>query len=120
MTLPNDLAEAVDNYLWSQEVPPTLTAVVQTALREYLREQGFLQLRRPLKIRPAKRGSGGSDVTENHDLPWRALRNDSRGASGWETILLQPMYSESPHLPSPDDLVLGRSQLRERERPSAM
>ena len=54
MTLPDDLAEAVDSYLWSQEVPPALTAVVQTALRKYLREQGFLQVRRPLKIRPAK------------------------------------------------------------------
>ena len=68
MTLPDDLAEAVDSYLWSQEVPPALTAVVQTALREYLREQGLLQVRRPLKIRLAKRGSGRSDVTENHDL----------------------------------------------------
>jgi len=68
MSLPDDLAEAVDNYLRAQEVPPTLTAVVQTALREYLRERGFLQGRRPLKIRPAKRGSGRSDMSENHDL----------------------------------------------------
>jgi len=29
MSLPDDLAEAVDNYLRAQEVPPTLTAVVQ-------------------------------------------------------------------------------------------
>ena len=50
MSLPDDLAEAVDNYLRAQEVPPTLTAVVQTTLREYLRERGFLQVRRPLKI----------------------------------------------------------------------
>ena len=68
MTLPDGLAEAVDNYLRAQEVPPTLTAAVQTVLREYLRERGFLEVRRPLKIRPAKRGSGRSDVTENHDL----------------------------------------------------
>jgi hypothetical protein len=68
MTLPDDLAEAVDNYLRAQEAPPTLTTVVQTALREYLRERGFLQVRRHLKIRPAKRGSGRSDVSENHDL----------------------------------------------------
>lgn len=65
MTFPDDLAEAVDNYLRAQEVPPTLTAVVQTALREYLRERGFLQVRRPLKIRPAKRRRGRSDVSED-------------------------------------------------------
>jgi hypothetical protein len=68
MTLPDDLAEAVDNYVQAQEAPPALTAVVQAALREYLGERGFLRTRRPLKIRPAKRGSGHSDVSENHDL----------------------------------------------------
>lgn len=68
LTLPDDLAEAMDNYLQAQEAPPALTAVVQAALREYLGERGFLRTRRPLKIRPAKRGSGRSDVSENHDL----------------------------------------------------
>ena len=60
MSLPDDLAEAVDNYLRAQEAPPTLT-VVQTGLREYLRKRGFPQVHRPLKIRR-------SDVTKNHDL----------------------------------------------------
>jgi hypothetical protein len=69
MSLPDDLAEAVDNYRRAQEAPtPTLTTVVQTALQEYLLERGFLQVRRPLKIRRAKRGSGQCDVSENHDL----------------------------------------------------
>jgi len=67
MTLPDDLAEAVDNYLRAQETPPALTTVVQTALREYLRERGFLRMRRPLKITP-KGNSGRSDVSQNHDL----------------------------------------------------
>jgi hypothetical protein len=67
MTLPDDLAEAVDNYLEAQETRPALTTVVQAALREYLRERGFLRTYRPLKITPAKRGSGRSDVSENHD-----------------------------------------------------
>ena len=74
MTLPDDPAEAVDNYLRAQEVPPMLTAVVETVLREYLRERGFPPVRRPLKIRPAKRGSGRSDVTENHDLSRAAIK----------------------------------------------
>jgi hypothetical protein len=68
MTLPDDLAEAVDNYLQAQEVRPALTTVVQAALREYLGERGFLRPYKPLKIRAAKRGSGSSDGSINHDL----------------------------------------------------
>jgi hypothetical protein len=66
MTLPDDLAEAVDAYVQAQEAPPALTTVVQAALREYLRERGFLRAHRPLKIKP-KGNSGRSDVSENHD-----------------------------------------------------
>lgn len=66
MTLPDDLADAVDNYLRAQEAPPALTTVMQAALREFLRERGFLRVRRPLKITP-KGNSGRSDVSENHD-----------------------------------------------------
>ena len=68
VTLPDDLAEAVDNYLHAQEAPPALTTVVQAALREYLSERGFLRKRKSLRIRPAKHGSGRSDISENHDL----------------------------------------------------
>jgi metal-responsive CopG/Arc/MetJ family transcriptional regulator len=68
ITLPDDLAEAVDNYRLAQEAQPALTTVMQSALREYLRERGFLRMRRSLNIRPAKRGSGRSDVSQNHDL----------------------------------------------------
>ncbi len=68
VTLTDDLAEAVYKYVQAQEAPPALTTVVQAALREYLRERGFLRTDRALKIRPAKKGSGRSDVSENHDL----------------------------------------------------
>lgn len=67
MTFPDDLAKAIDDYLQSQEVPPSLTTVMQAALREYLRERGFLREFRPLKITP-KGNSGRSDVSQNHDL----------------------------------------------------
>jgi hypothetical protein len=67
MTLPDELAEAVERYVKAQEVPPALTTVVQAALREYLRERGFLRTYRPLKITP-KGDSGRSDVSINHDL----------------------------------------------------
>lgn len=67
MTLPDDLAQAIDEYVQAQEAPPALTTVVQAALREYLRERGYLRTYRPLKIRPVGR-SGRSDVSVNHDL----------------------------------------------------
>ena len=67
ITLPQELSEAVDDYRRSQETPPALTTVVQVALREYLRERGFLREYRPLKITPAGRGSGRRDVSINHD-----------------------------------------------------
>jgi metal-responsive CopG/Arc/MetJ family transcriptional regulator len=66
MTLPDDLAEAVDQYVKAQEAPPSLTAVVQAALREYLRERGYLRHYRPLKLKAVGR-SGSSDVSVNHD-----------------------------------------------------
>ena len=67
MTLPDDLAEAVDDYVKAQEAPPALTTVMQVALREFLLERGFLQAFRPLKITPAPQGSGLTDVSVNHD-----------------------------------------------------
>src|ERR1700680_1948630 len=67
MTLPSDLAKAVDDYIQAQEAPPALTTVMQAALREYLRERGFLRQYRPLKI-TAKGNSGRTDVSQNHDL----------------------------------------------------
>jgi metal-responsive CopG/Arc/MetJ family transcriptional regulator len=67
MTFPDDLAKAMDRYLASQEAPPSLTTVVQAALRQYLRERGFLRARRTLAIAPAARGSGRSDISQQHD-----------------------------------------------------
>ena len=66
MTLPDDLAKAVDNYRQAQENPPALTSVVQAALREYLRERGFLRTHRPLRLTPVGR-SGRADVSVEHD-----------------------------------------------------
>jgi hypothetical protein len=66
MTLPDDLAEAVDSYRQAQEAPPSLTAIVQAALRDYLRARGFLANRRPFRITPVGR-SGRSDISQEHD-----------------------------------------------------
>jgi hypothetical protein len=67
MTLPDDLAKAVEKYLASQEAPPSLTTMVQAALRQYLSERGFLRTRKTLEITPARYGSGRSDVSQQHD-----------------------------------------------------
>ena len=67
MTLPDDLAEAVENYVQAQEARPSLTKVVQAALRQYLGDRGFLRTRRPLAITPARKGSGRRDVSQEHD-----------------------------------------------------
>lgn len=67
MTLPDDLAEAVETYQQTQEAPPSLTTVVQTALRQYLSERGFLRVRRTLTIEPANKGSGLRDISQRHD-----------------------------------------------------
>jgi hypothetical protein len=68
MTFPDDLADAIESYRQSQDAPPALTTVMQAAIREYLRERGFLQPYKPLKITPAKRGSASSDGSINHDF----------------------------------------------------
>jgi hypothetical protein len=68
MTLPDDLAEAVETYQQAQEAPPTLTTLVQAALRQYLSERGFLWVRRRnLAITAAAKGSGRHDVSQEHD-----------------------------------------------------
>jgi hypothetical protein len=35
VTIPDDLESEVEAYIWDLEVPPALTAVMETALREY-------------------------------------------------------------------------------------
>jgi Arc/MetJ-type ribon-helix-helix transcriptional regulator len=74
MTLPDDLAEAVDHYVQSQEAPPSLTTVVQAALRQYLGERGFLKVRQTLRINPAKQGSGRRNVSQEHDRYLAGMR----------------------------------------------
>jgi hypothetical protein len=67
VTIPDDLAKAVDSFVHSQEAKPPLTAVVQAALRQYLTERGYLRAAAPLRITAAKRGSGRRDVSRSHD-----------------------------------------------------
>ena len=67
VTIPDDLADAVESYARDQEARPTLTVVVQSALRQFLAQRGYVGTRRTLRITPAKRGSGLKDVSLEHD-----------------------------------------------------
>ena len=72
VTLPDALEEELDAYLLKHEAPPSVSAVLQVALRQYLRSQRLKEREyRPgpgvLKLPVAKRGSGKSDISSNHD-----------------------------------------------------
>ena len=67
ITLNDELERAVDAYLRDQEARPSLTVVLQTALRQYLSERGYVRPSKRLRITPAPRGSGRKDVSERHD-----------------------------------------------------
>ena len=64
VTFPAEIEQALDAYLKDQEVPLALTAVVQAALRDYLAGRGYLPSAHPLKITPAKQGSGQHKIIE--------------------------------------------------------
>ena len=67
ITLPDDLEQALQQFVDEQAVPVQPTAVVQAAVREYLGERGYLPSTSTLRIRPAKRGSGNHDGSLSHD-----------------------------------------------------
>ena len=67
ITMTDDLEEALEVYRRDQEVVPSFTAVAQAALREFLVGRGYLSKTRYLRITPADKGNGASDVSVNHD-----------------------------------------------------
>ena len=67
ITLPDDLEQALAMYCQDQTLQPSLTAVVQAALRNYLAARGYLTSATTLKITPAKQGSGQTDSSVHHD-----------------------------------------------------
>ena len=67
VTLDEELGSAVQAYADRQEVPPTFTALVQAALREYLSRRGAGPPPARLRITPARKGSGKRDVSLHHD-----------------------------------------------------
>ena len=67
ITIGDDLEASLDAYIRQQEAAPPLTAVVQTALKEFLATRGFAPGQRKLRITPARKGSGAQDVSIEHD-----------------------------------------------------
>lgn len=72
VTIPDELEDQLDRYLGSQDPAPSLTAVLQTALRRFLSEQklearGYEPARGPLRITPAPLDDGPTDVSVEHD-----------------------------------------------------
>jgi Arc/MetJ-type ribon-helix-helix transcriptional regulator len=67
VTIPDDLEEAVERYVKAQDVRPSLTAVIQAVLRQYLSDRGYIRAAGPLRITPARKGSGKRDVSRAHD-----------------------------------------------------
>ena len=67
ITLPDDLEQAIAMYCQDQELQPSITAVVQAALRNYLAARGYLTSTDTLKITPAGQGSGQKDISAHHD-----------------------------------------------------
>jgi|HubBroStandDraft_5_1064220.scaffolds.fasta_scaffold1172722_1 hypothetical protein len=67
ITIGGDLEKALTSYTSQQEVAPTFTALVQAALREYLARRGAAAPAHPLRITPASKGSGKSDISQRHD-----------------------------------------------------
>lgn len=67
ITLPDDLEQAMARYTLDQEVPPSITSLVQAALRKYLAARGYIPPAYGLTITPADQGSGHKDTSVNHD-----------------------------------------------------
>ena len=72
ITIPDELEAELDAFLATQEPQPSLTGVIQAALRVYLderkwKERGYRAPQKSLQIPVANKGSGRNDISENHD-----------------------------------------------------
>ena len=72
ITIPDDLELELEDFLAKQETPPSLTNIMQTALRSYLQqrkwnERGYRPPDTPLAIPTAKTSSGKNNIAKDHD-----------------------------------------------------
>ena len=69
ITIGDDIGAQLDAWMSQQDPAPPLTAVVQSALKEFLSFPRRLLGRSPRKphITPSRKGSGAHDVSVAHD-----------------------------------------------------
>ena len=67
ITIGDEIEAQLDAWLRRQEAAPPLTAIVQSALKEFLALRGYATPPRKLHITPSKKGSGSRDVSVAHD-----------------------------------------------------
>jgi hypothetical protein len=72
ITLPDDLEAELESYLETQDATPSLTSMVEAALRRYLAEKRlearqYRPPEKPLRVTSAKKGSGAGDASLDHD-----------------------------------------------------
>jgi len=67
IAIPDDLEQAIEEAIQEQPDTPTLSALTQAALREYLEERGYLRPRKVLRIRQASTPGGDPRASIEHD-----------------------------------------------------
>jgi hypothetical protein len=67
ITIGDEIEGQLDSWMRQQDATPSLTTVVQAALKEFLALRGFGNAPRKLNITPSRKGSGSLDVSIAHD-----------------------------------------------------
>lgn len=67
ITIGDEIEAQLDAWMLRQDAAPPLTAVVRTALKEFLALRGFAAPSAKLHITPSRKRSGSHDVSVAHD-----------------------------------------------------
>ncbi len=113
ITLPDDLEADLDAYLASRDAPPSLTSLVQAALRRYLEEEspGSGSSDRPYPTGPV---SGPSEIAE----PSASYDAGAPRALGGSGAMLPGALPEGRRLEDLPDLLASLPRLTEAEADS--
>jgi predicted nucleotidyltransferase len=92
VTLPDDLARQVDAFASKQPAPPSLTTLVQAALRRFLAEPDMSSNENPMIIRVLSRRAAIRDAAARHGasnvrLFGSVARGDSRPRSDVDVLV---------------------------------
>jgi len=67
ITIGDEIEAQLDAWMRRQDAAPPLTAVMRTALKEFLALRGFAAPSAKLHITPSRKGSESHDVSVAHD-----------------------------------------------------